>query len=284
MNGEIRVASRLDKESFPSTNGMITLKIKATEVDDLSNKPDPDPLASTIVSVTITLQDVNDEAPRPNRNDFFVSVFEGVPNGTPLSGLDMIFEDRDSGSNSVFNLALIDPSGIFSIEPLVATGSTAVSIRVANGPLDYENPLERTFVLIVNATETFTKEKLSSVATVTVTIQDVNDNRPEFNQDHYTASVIEDSMPGTIVASIKATDRDSPALTNLDYSLFGNGAELFNVNPTTGVITVADCPNPGSDNCIDYETRQSYYMSFSSLRWVWSIFRCSTFHPSYRRQ
>ena len=264
MNGEIRVSNRLDKEAFPSTNGMITLKIKATEVDDLSNKPDPNPLASTIVSVTITLQDVNDEVPKPNKNEFFVSVFEGVPNGTPLSGLDMIFEDRDSGSNSVFNLALVDPSGIFSIEPLVATGSTAVSIRVSNGPLDYENPLQRKFVLIVNATETFTKEKLSSIATVTVTIQDVNDNRPEFQKDHFTATVVEDSMPGTIVASIKATDRDSPAITNLEYSLFGNGAELFNVNPTTGVITVADCPNPGSDNCIDYETRQSYYMSFQA--------------------
>lgn len=264
MNGEIRVANKLDKEAFPSTNGMITLKIKAIEVDDLSNKPDPDPLSSTIVSVTITLQDVNDEVPKPNKNEFFVSVLEGVPNGTPLSGLDMIFEDRDSGSNSVFNLALIDHSGIFSIEPLVATGSTAVSIRVSNGPFDYENPLQRKFILVVNATETFSKEKLSSIATVTVTVQDVNDNRPQFQQDHFTATVVEDSMPGTIVASIKATDRDSPAITNLEYSLFGNGAELFNVNPTTGVITVADCPNPGSDNCIDYETRQSYYMSFQA--------------------
>lgn len=176
----------------------------------------------------------------------------------------MIIEDKDSGSNSVFNLALVDPSGIFSVEPLVATGSTAVSIRVSNGPLDYENPNQRKFILLVVATEALSKEKLSSTATVTVTIQDVNDNRPEFSSEHYTASVSEDAMPGTIVTSIKATDRDSVSITSLEYSIFGNGAELFYVNPMTGAITVAECPTPGTGNCIDFEMRTSYFLSFQA--------------------
>lgn len=54
------------------------------------------------------------------------------------------------GSNSVFNIKLVDDSGIFSVEPNLATGSTSVSIRVANGPLDYENPNQRKFILLVS--------------------------------------------------------------------------------------------------------------------------------------
>ena len=93
-----------------------------------------------------------------------------MPNGTPLSSLDMIIQDLDSGSNSAFNIALVDPSRVFGIEPPIATGSTSVSIKVANGPLDYENPSQRRFILLIVATETFTKEKFSSTATVTVNV------------------------------------------------------------------------------------------------------------------
>jgi hypothetical protein len=36
------------------------------------------------------------------------------------------------------------------VEPTYATGSTSVSIRVANGSLDYENPNQRKFILLVS--------------------------------------------------------------------------------------------------------------------------------------
>ncbi|KAI1297890.1 Cadherin-87A [Halotydeus destructor] len=261
--GELRVSGRLDKEAFPATSGVINIQVKAIELDQDGRRLDSDPMAVSVETLTITLQDVNDEAPRASRSEYRVTVPEGVPNGTPLVGLDMVVEDRDSGSNSVFNIALVDPSGHFSVEPTVASGSTSVSIRV-NGPLDYENPNQRKFILVVNVTEALTKEKLSSLSTVIVTILDVNDNAPEFMQDSYSTTVAEDAAPGTIVATIRATDRDSPALTALEYSLFGNGAQLFSVNPTTGAITVADCLTPGTGNCIDFEARQSYFLSFQA--------------------
>ena len=265
-NGQLRVQNKLDKEQFPSTNGVITLKVKATEVDNI-NSPysgPSHPFSSSITSVTITLQDVNDELPQFNKKEYHVTVPEGVPNGTPLSSLDMMIEDKDTGSNSVFNIALIDDSGIFSVEPPLATGSTSVSIKVAKGPLDYENPNQRKFILLVVATEAFTKEKFSSTATVMVEVEDVNDNQPTFDEEFYIGSVAEDAVAGTIIKTIKASDRDSAKLTALTYSLFGNGAEFFSVNPSTGVITVAECETPGSGNCIDFETRNSYYLSYQA--------------------
>jgi hypothetical protein len=47
-------------------------------------------------------------------------------------------------------LRLDDVTGAFEVEPTSATGSTSVSIRVANGSLDYENPNQRKFIILVS--------------------------------------------------------------------------------------------------------------------------------------
>ena len=86
------------------------------------------------------------------------------------------------GSNSVFSLRLIDSSDMFSVEPEVASGSTSVSLRVAKGPLDYENPNQKKFILLVVAEERLTNPRLSSTATVHVSVTDTNDNSPVFEQ------------------------------------------------------------------------------------------------------
>ena len=54
------------------------------------------------------------------------------------------------GTNSEFTLRLEDVSGAFEVEPKSATGSTSVSIRVSNGSLDYENPNQRKFIILVS--------------------------------------------------------------------------------------------------------------------------------------
>ena len=54
------------------------------------------------------------------------------------------------GLNSVFSLRLEDITGAFTVEPSQATGSTSVNIRVTNGSLDYENPNQRKFIILVS--------------------------------------------------------------------------------------------------------------------------------------
>ena len=54
------------------------------------------------------------------------------------------------GLNSVFSLRLEDITGAFTVEPTQATGSTSVNIRVTNGSLDYENPNQRKFIILVS--------------------------------------------------------------------------------------------------------------------------------------
>ncbi|XP_076043934.1 cadherin 87A isoform X2 [Oratosquilla oratoria] len=263
--GELRTGKPLDKEALSSPDGVVRVKVKAYEV-----YPGGVAVGSrdseTLAEVTITIRDVNDESPKFNGREYTAEIPEGVPNGTPLPNLDMFVQDTDVGSNSVFSLRLLDTSGIFSVEPEVASGSSSVSIRVARGPLDYENPNQRKFILLVVAEETLTNPRLSSTATVTVSITDINDNSPQFEREAYTALVSESATPGTLVTTISAQDRDKGIFgkEGIQYSLFGNGAEKFSVDKSSGVITVALCTTPGSGNCLDYEEKPTYFLSFQA--------------------
>ena len=49
---------------------------------------------------------------------------------------------------------------------------------------------------MVIATEEKTERKLSSSATITVEVKDLNDNNPEFDLESYTATIPERAAPG----------------------------------------------------------------------------------------
>lgn len=109
-----------------------------------------------------------------------------------------------------------------------------------------------------------TKSRLSSTCTVTVEVTDVNDNAPMFEHPTYTATVNESALPGTVVTIITATDRDSEenGANSIVYELISDGADEFNVNRKTGVITVALCSSPGIAPCLDYETKSAHFLTY----------------------
>ena len=59
-----------------------------------------------------------------------MSIPENVPYGTPLANLNMEIKDTDTGINSIFTIQLEDPSEKFSIDPVSATGHSAVSLKI----------------------------------------------------------------------------------------------------------------------------------------------------------
>lgn len=203
---------------------------------------------------------MNDSPPTFNKKEYEVSLQENTAPGTPLA-LDMNVTDRDVGINSKFSLRLDDVSGVFEVEPKYVNGFSQVNIRVGNGTLDYENPNQRKFIVLVIAEETDTKPKLSSTATITITVLDANDNKPMFEHESYSASISEAAAPGQYVTTITAKDVDSGQYgdAGIRYSLSGTGAELFHVNEQTGVITLADCQAAvflGADGLAGRQRRQ----------------------------
>ena len=51
-------------------------------------------------------------------------------------------------------------------------------------------------------------EKQTATATLTILVEDINDNNPQFRKTYYRRSVAENSKKGTTVASIVADDVD----------------------------------------------------------------------------
>ncbi|XP_045535482.1 cadherin-87A [Papilio machaon] len=261
--GELKTARPLDREALADPNSPLNLTVRATEL--VNGIPVVSNITSTLATVTVTIRDVNDEPPRFNRREYHVDIPESLPVGTPLPNLDMVVTDTDLGSNSVFSLRLSDEMGAFVVEPPTATGSATVTLRL-NTSLDYEDPNQRKFILEVIAEEVHTSPKLSSKASVTVSLWDVNDNAPRFPDEPHAASVPEAAPPGTRVTALRATDRDTGryGTEGIVYELSGNGAELFRVDSRSGVISVAECATPGTPPCLDYETRKDYFLQYKA--------------------
>ena len=85
-----------------------------------------------------------------------------------------------------------------------------------------------------------------SEANVMVEVQDTNDNSPIFTQKDYKISVLESAKPSRIVLNVRATDMDSSSTEQevkrgygeVRYSLVGENANMFEVEPITGNIQV----------------------------------------------
>ncbi|XP_033972683.1 cadherin-15 [Trematomus bernacchii] len=93
-------------------------------------------------------------------------------------------------------------------------------------------------------------ERLENPSTIEIVVLDQNDNRPAFTQKEFSGTVPEFSVPGTLVMSVTATDKDDPMTENayLSYSIIGQESfpantldkTMFGINNETGAIYTRD--------------------------------------------
>ena len=76
--------------------------------------------------------------------------------------------------------------------------------------------------------------RLSGTGTLSVLLQDENDNAPFFEQDKYTFKIKENNEPGAILATLRATDADVGENGEVRYTIAGEDAEAFSVDEITG--------------------------------------------------
>uniref|UniRef100_A0A3B4U353 Cadherin domain-containing protein n=1 Tax=Seriola dumerili TaxID=41447 RepID=A0A3B4U353_SERDU len=91
-----------------------------------------------------------------------------------------------------------------------------------------------------------------STATVTININDANDNSPTFPEDTYKLNVTEHSDVGTEVARITAEDPDTMDQGFITYRLLPDSLPYFDVQPNTGIIYVKN------QTLLDREVRSVY--------------------------
>ena len=204
------------------------------------------PRKSDSAWVEIRVLDVNDNQPIFENNKIVVNVKEDIPIGSVLTTVKATDADESRQNGVVeYQLTRVQPAdrGFFLIDR-----STGI-IRL-NKRLDREKV--GCYELEVTAKDNG-NPSLSAKASVTITIEDVNDNPPHFKQTTY--YIQEDKPVGSIVARIEADDDDIGDNANLEYFIINDGEieNIFYLDSSTGELELR--------RQLDYETRSNYTMN-----------------------
>ncbi|XP_060796354.1 cadherin-related family member 1 [Neoarius graeffei] len=216
-------------------NELYELKVKASEVG-----PENELLDSAVTVVTIRVVDLNNHPPTfygeiGKQDRFELTMCEHPPEGEILRGLKITVNDSDQGANAKFRLRLVGPGRVLRVVPQTVLNEAQVTIIVENSSaIDYEKHSFLTFKLL--AVEIDTPERFSATADIIIHLLDVNDNVPRFSSEFYIARVPENSPGGSTVVSVTASDPDSGLWGEVKYSMYGSGADLFLIHPTSGII------------------------------------------------
>ncbi|KAM6933567.1 protocadherin Fat 3-like [Xenentodon cancila] len=183
----------------------------------------------SLVNVTITVLDINDNPPVFEHRDHLTTVPEDVQVGTEV--LRVFAASKDIGTNAeiTYSIRSGNEHRKFHIHP--KTGAVLVA-----QPLDYETC--RDYFLTVEARDGGTPT-LSTITMVNINVTDVNDNAPIFSHDLYTAVVSEDANIGQFVIQLTAEDGDSHVNADVHYSFVdGDRDSQFFIDPVSGIIRV----------------------------------------------
>ncbi|KAJ3587827.1 hypothetical protein NHX12_011422 [Muraenolepis orangiensis] len=186
----------------------------------------------TDTKVIIIINDVNDNAPCIALKSLTNPVPENVSPGTEVGLINV--QDRDSEKNRKVRCSL-QQHVPFKLIPSIKNYYSLVTTE----KLDRE--LVSEFNITISATDEGSPP-LSSVKVVHISIADVNDNPPVFEEQSYSSYVSENNKPGHSLCSVKAHDPDWRQNGTVIYSLLPgevNGAPVssyLSVNGDTGVI------------------------------------------------
>uniref|UniRef100_UPI003AADFB94 protocadherin gamma-A12-like n=1 Tax=Centroberyx gerrardi TaxID=166262 RepID=UPI003AADFB94 len=216
--GDIRIVGKIDYEDMTS----FELRIKAKDGLGLAS----------YAKVIIDISDINDNAPVIHLKSLTNPIPENVSPATEVGIINV--QDRDSENNRQVRCS-IQQNVPFKLVPSIKNYYSLVT----TGQLDRE------LVSDYNITITATDEgspPLSSSKSVQLSVADVNDNPPVFEEQSYSAYVTENNKPGSTLCSVTARDPDWRQNGTVIYSLLPgevNGTPLsfyISINGDTGVI------------------------------------------------
>ncbi|NXC23609.1 PCDGH protein, partial [Campylorhamphus procurvoides] len=235
-NTNLRVNERIDREGICGAVSPCVLILEAV----VENPFD-------IFHVSVTLQDINDNAPQFNKEYVTIEMIESTPPGSrfPLgSG-----RDPDIGTNSLQNYEL-SPNPLFSLLVRENSDGTKHAELVLEKMLDREK--ERNHHLILTALDGGDPVR-SGTAQIKINVTDANDNPPVFTKEIYKVRLMENLPEGSLAFQVKATDNDEGTNAEITYSfsdVADSARQLFSLDPRTGDVKIT--------GPLDYEERKYY--------------------------
>ena len=188
-------------------------------------------MMTATATVSITIGDFDDHLPEFGSSSYKVNTLENQPVGTSI--LTVVTSDKDFGPNAQITLTIDTKTtqGLRAQE-FIAINST-VSLLYVKRPFDRETDPSFSFILI--ATD-HGASPLTATASVSIIVDDVNDERPAFEPTFYNAEIAYNDDCAVTVTTLTATDKDYGVNAEFSYGFTLNPyPHLFSLEKKSGV-------------------------------------------------
>ncbi|KAM6322672.1 protocadherin alpha-7-like [Podargus strigoides] len=236
-SGALVVSSRLDREELCGKSAPCALRLEV-----LVERP------LRVFHVELEVTDINDNAPLFPAARKNLSLSENSPPGSrfPLEGA----SDADIGANAQLSYTL-SPSEYFRVEEENSNSRSKSLFLVLTKALDRETvPVHR---LVLTASDGG-RPPLTGTVELVISVLDVNDNAPQFNQSVYNVHLPEDALEGTLLARVNATDLDlgiyGEVIYEMDTFIPPSASDVFSIDARSGEIRLT--------GALDFETVPFY--------------------------
>uniref|UniRef100_A0A4W6E3B3 Cadherin EGF LAG seven-pass G-type receptor 1a n=1 Tax=Lates calcarifer TaxID=8187 RepID=A0A4W6E3B3_LATCA len=232
QTGSITTVQALDRE------------VKDTHVFKVTVTDNGTPKRSATSYLTVTVSDTNDHSPVFEQTEYRVSIRENVEVGFEVMTIRATDGDAPSNANMIYKIVNADGvNSVFEIDPRNGL------VRIRERP---DRETQAQYQLIVEANDQGKDPgPRSATATVHISVEDENDNYPQFSKKRYVVQVPENVAVNTKVIQVEATDKDEGNNAKVHYSIIsGNVKGQFYIHSPTGVIDVI--------NPLDYEMIREY--------------------------
>jgi hypothetical protein len=215
VTGDIIIKQSLDRERVAA----YSLTVTATDHGR--------PSKSDTADIDVVVTDVNDNAPKFAKQEYTSYISEDAFVG--VSVLTIAALDEDIGVNGRVRYSLDGTVEDFTVEPTLGI------IRTAR-ELDRER-IDR-YLINALAIDCGSPERTSSVL-VTIYVEDVNDNAPQFETSNVFLKIDENSPIGSFVGSLVAHDADLAENAIIEYEIVGGAdADFFNLSVANEIATL----------------------------------------------
>ncbi|XP_061582271.1 protocadherin beta-16-like [Cololabis saira] len=232
--GELLIKSRIDRESLCGQTMPCAMHFQMI----LENPME-------FFTVTIEVMDINDNPPTFERGDIKYEISELADPGARFV-LEKAVDD-DVGVNGLSSYTL-NPTDHFVLKTLSQGDGTKHVEMVLQKSLDREKSehLSLTLTALDGG-----EPQLTGTMQILITVLDANDNSPVCSKPEYKASVKENAPVGTLITTVKATDKDKGNNGKIMYTISKIGStNIFEMNSDTGILSLA--------GNIDYEKGRLY--------------------------
>uniref|UniRef100_A0A8C9UXP7 FAT atypical cadherin 2 n=1 Tax=Scleropages formosus TaxID=113540 RepID=A0A8C9UXP7_SCLFO len=156
---------------------------------------------ASLVSVSIQVQDVNDNQPVFEANPYKAFLPENMPPGTTVIQVTANDPDTDNNGEVTYRLEP-EPDDISELFTIDSDSGWITTLK----EMDCEAVSLYRFHVV--ATDQGGTKKLSSSTLVEIRVTDENDNPPHFTEDVYQGFVLENSRAGEVIVTVSTTDAD----------------------------------------------------------------------------